>query len=154
MDQSTSTAQTDPSAPAGSTAGTDPAAGAAPVVVGLSVETPTGEPLGSVIEIVADASTGTPLFAVITSEGTSTAVPYTAAAAMVQGDALVMERERLASAPKVDQGEWRQAGDWTGESSGYWGEGETRTATPGTGTQPDQGSQQQDQPQSQEPTRY
>jgi hypothetical protein len=153
MDQSSSTAQTDPSAStsAGAT-GTDPAAGASPVVVGLAVETPTGEPLGSVIEIVADAQTGTPLFAVITSEGTATAVPYTAAAAMVQDDALVLERERLASAPKVDQGEWRQAGDWTGEASGYWGEGETRTATPGTGTQPDQSQQQQ--PQQQEPTRY
>lgn len=132
--------------------GVDPAAGAAPVVVGLQVETPTGEPLGSVIEIVADAQTGTPLFAVVTSEGSTTAVPYTAAAAMVQGDAVVMERERLASAPKVDQGEWRQAGDWTGEASGYWGEGETRTATPGTGVQPD-ASEQQPPEQPQEPTR-
>jgi hypothetical protein len=151
MEQSTSTAQTDPSAPA---AGADPAAGAAPVVVGLQVETPTGEPLGSVIEIVADAATGTPLFAVVTSEGATSAVPYTAAAAMVQGDALVMERERLASAPKVDQGEWRQAGDWTTESSGYWGEGETRTATPGAGTQPDASQQQPPEQQQQEPTRY
>jgi hypothetical protein len=111
------------------------AGASAPVTVGLQVQTPTGEPLGTVVEIVSDAS-GQPAFAVITAQDKSTAVPYTAAASMVQSDALVIDRSRLESAPAVAQGEWNQTtGTWATEANEYWGQGETRTATPGTGTE-------------------
>jgi hypothetical protein len=111
------------------------AGASAPVTVGLQVETPTGEPLGTVVEIVSDAS-GQPAFAVINAQDKTTAVPYTAAASMVQTDALVIDRSRLESAPTVAQGEWNQTtGTWATEANDYWGQGETRTATPGTGTE-------------------
>jgi len=125
----------------GATPPADPSMGAgaaAPVVIGLQVETPTGEPLGTVVEIVADAATGQPLFAVITAADETTAVPYSAATSMVQDDALVMDRSRLEAAPHLEQGEWRDQsrGTWANEANSYWGQGETRTATPGTEEDP------------------
>ncbi|MGQ0835722.1 MAG: PRC-barrel domain-containing protein [Gammaproteobacteria bacterium] len=99
------------------------------------METATGESLGTVVDIVADATTGAPLFVVISSEGEGTAVPYAAASSMVQRDALVMDRSRLESAPRIGQGEWRDpaSGDWITEANDYWGQGQMRTASPEPG---------------------
>jgi hypothetical protein len=107
------------------------------IAVGAQVQTPTGEPLGTVVEVVNDQATGQPAFAVITAGDHTTAVPYTAAASMVQQNAIVMDRSRLESAPHLEQGEWRNqtSGTWATEANSYWGQGETRTATPGTGTE-------------------
>ncbi|MGH8286414.1 MAG: PRC-barrel domain-containing protein [Steroidobacteraceae bacterium] len=133
-DSSSGSMSQDSSGAAAST-DTSMAGSTAPVAIGLKVETATGESLGTVIDIVADATTGAPLFVVISSEGETTAVPYAAANSMVQQDALVMDRSRLESAPRVDQGEWRDpaSGDWTSEANGYWGQGEMRTASPEPG---------------------
>ena len=135
----------------GAAASTDTslAGSTAPVAIGLKVETATGESLGTVVDIVADATTGAPLFVVISSEDATTAVPYAAANSMVQQDALVMDRSRLESAPRVGQGEWRDpaSGDWTTEANGYWGQGEMRTASPEPGaSSSEQNAEPQPQP--------
>jgi hypothetical protein len=122
--------QGDTQASASATAG----AGTGSLAIGLQVESETGEALGTVTDIVADPSTGAPLFVVISTQGETTAMPYAAATSMVQSDALVIERTRLASAPRVEQSELHEpSADWTTEANNYWGQGEMRTASPDPG---------------------
>jgi hypothetical protein len=107
------------------------------LAIGVQVESETGEPLGTVTDLVADPTTGAPMFVVISTEGETTAMPYSAASSMVQGDALVIERTRLASAPRVEQSELQEpTADWTSEANDYWGQGEMRTASPETAEEP------------------
>jgi hypothetical protein len=68
--------------------------GGEPQVIGLEVITPAGEPLGAVVDVVMDSS-GAPAYAVITSAGKATAVPYSTASAMVHDNAIVMDQSKL-----------------------------------------------------------
>jgi hypothetical protein len=104
-------------------------------LVGLPVETPSGQPIGSVVDIVRDRS-GNPTYAVVAIDNDTTAVPYETASAMVRDDKVVMSPTRLANAPKVKQTEWldQTTSKWRTEADRYWGT--TRTATPGTETPP------------------
>jgi hypothetical protein len=104
-------------------------------LVGLPVETPSGQPIGSVVDIVRDRS-GNPTYAVVAIDNDTTAVPYETASAMVRDDKVVMSPTRLANAPKVKQTEWldQTSSKWRTEADRYWGT--TRTATPGTETPP------------------
>lgn len=122
-DGSMSQAGADASATAGMTEGS--------VSIGLTVQSETGEPIGTVTDVLADATTGAPLYALISTEGETAAVPYEAASSMVQADALVVERSRLESAPRIEQGQLTDpAATWASEANAYWGEGEMRTASP------------------------
>jgi hypothetical protein len=139
---STSPTTTDPSAASSPhqqettrTAEANKGAGATtdePQVVGLEVISPSGEPLGAVVDVVMNSS-GAPSYAVISSAGKATAVPYSTVSTMVRDNAVVMEQSRLQSAPKVEKGAWRDSADtqWQSESDRYWGKGGMRTATPG-----------------------
>jgi hypothetical protein len=104
-------------------------------LVGLPVETSSGQQLGSVVDIVRD-TTGTPSYAVVAIDNDTTAVPYATATAMVRGDKVVMSQQRLADAPKVKQTEWldQTSSKWRTESDRYWGN--TRTASPNDPQQP------------------
>jgi hypothetical protein len=88
---------------------------------GMDVQTQSGEPLGTVIEIV-PGSTGDAQYVVIaTSGGGATPVPYSTASSMVHNNKLVMDKSRLAKAPKVQQGEDRSSKSWQKKADSYWG---------------------------------
>jgi hypothetical protein len=113
-------------------------AGTATKIVGLEVKSPTGEQLGSVIDVTMDASRQ-PEYAVIsTGNDTATAVPYSAVASMIQGDKVVMDRTRLQNSPQVAQSELRDKANskWRADADKYWSEGALRTASPGTEDEP------------------
>lgn len=99
-------------------------------LVGLTVESSDGKPLGSVVDIVRDRD-GMPTYAVIAIDNDTTAVPYETASSMVRGGKVVMNSQRLAAAPKVKQTEWldQTSSKWRTETDRYWGT--TRTASPG-----------------------
>jgi hypothetical protein len=104
-------------------------------LVGLTVESSTGDQLGSVVDIVRDKS-GMPNYVVIAMDNDTTAVPYETAASMARGDKIVMNQARLAQAPKVKQTEWldQTTSKWRTESDRYWGN--TRTAQPADAPMP------------------
>jgi len=106
-------------------------------LVGLIVETPSGDPVGSVVDIVRDDS-GDPTHVIVAMDNETTAVPYQTASSMVRGGKVVMNQQRLAGAPKVKQTEWLDESDseWREESDRYWGN--TRTASPGDAEKPTQ----------------
>jgi PRC-barrel domain len=92
-------------------------------LVGTAVVSDAQAPLGKVVDVVFD-SKSRPEFVVIASEGKSVAVPYSVASSMKAADKIVMERDKLQSAPKVKQGEWlKESGNWKGEAIRYWNEG-------------------------------
>jgi hypothetical protein len=106
-------------------------------LVGLVVESPAGEPVGSVVDIVRDGS-GLPTHVIVAMDNETTAVPYQTASSMVRGGKVVMNQQRLAGAPKVKQTEWldEQDSKWRTASDRYWGS--TRTASPGDAEKPTQ----------------
>lgn len=99
-------------------------------LVGLIVETPAGEPIGSVVDIVRDDD-GMPTHVIIAMDTDTTAVPYATATSMVRDGKVVMNQQRLAGAPKVKQTEWLEetGSKWRTDSNRYWGN--TRTASQG-----------------------
>jgi hypothetical protein len=101
-------------------------------LVGLIVETPAGEPVGSVVDIVRDDA-GMPTHVIVAIDNETTAVPYQTASSMVRDGKVVMNQQRLAGAPKVKQTEWldQSSSKWRTASDRYWGN--TRTASPGPG---------------------
>ena len=104
-------------------------------LVGLPVETSSGQQLGSVVDIVRDKS-GTPTYAVVAIDTDTTAVPYDTAMAMVRNDKVIMSPAKLASAPKVKQSEWldQTHTNWRADSDRYWGN--TRSASKGEAKKP------------------
>jgi hypothetical protein len=104
-------------------------------LVGLPVETSSGQSLGSVVDIVRDRS-GTPTYAVVAIDNDTTAVPYDTAAAMIHNGKVIMSQAKLADAPKVKQSEWldQASSGWRKQSDRYWGK--TRTASPGDEKKP------------------
>jgi sporulation protein YlmC with PRC-barrel domain len=115
-------------------------AGTATKLVGLQVVSPSGEPLGSVIDVTMDASRQ-PEYAVIsTGNDTSTAVPYSAVAAMIKDNKIVMDRTRLQNSPQVAQSELKDKSNskWRADADKYWSAGAIRSASPGTGVKPEE----------------
>lgn len=96
-------------------------------IVGLQVVGSNDAPLGEVVDVVFDAKEQ-PAFVVIASEGKAAAVPYATASSMMSGDKVVMDQSRLARAPKVKQGEWRNPANssWKTDASQYWTKGEMK----------------------------
>ena len=104
-------------------------------LVGLPVESSSGQTLGSVVDIVRD-KTGIPTYAVVAIDNDTTAVPYDTATAMIHNDKVVMSQAKLSAAPKVKQSEWldQASSSWRTQSDRYWGN--TRTASPGNAKKP------------------
>ncbi len=108
---------------------------AVPQIVGLEVDTPAGERLGAVVDLVLDPS-GQPAYVVIATPADAAAVPYRTASSMVQGNKVVVDRAKLKRAPKVKRDSLKDSSNtaWQGKSDAYWneGQGSTRSASPGT----------------------
>jgi len=105
----------------------------APRIVGLQVESPGGEQLGSVIDVVADEN-GEPAYAVIsTGNDTATAVPYATVSPMIRDNKVVLDRTRLQNSPQVAQADLQDKGNtkWRLQADRYWGAATIRSASPG-----------------------
>jgi hypothetical protein len=92
---------------------------AEPAVQGTQVVTNADQPLGAIVDTVFDAI-GQPDFVVISAGDSMTAMPYRAAKAMMSGDKIVIDRSRLAKAPKVLPGEWHNDQAWKELAIRYW----------------------------------
>jgi hypothetical protein len=99
--------------------GTQTQVAAEPAIAGTEVVSVSDQPLGSVVETVFD-SQGQPAFVVISSGESMAALPYDAARTMMSGQKLVIDRTRLAQAPKVQPGEWHENQSWQAPSTRYW----------------------------------
>jgi PRC-barrel domain len=98
-----------------------------PKLVGMEVRSPTGQALGTVIDLVANKS-GAPGYVVIsTGADTATAVPYDAVSTRVREGKVIMDRTKLQNSPQVVQSDlhdkantkWRQQADtyWAGQKA-------------------------------------
>ena len=98
--------------------------GAPSELVGAAVVSPSDAPLGKVVDVVFDAK-NQPAFVVISSGGTSLAVPYAVANSMMSADRIVIDQSRLKAAPKIKQGEWRSesSNSWKQDATRYWDRG-------------------------------
>ena len=92
------------------------------ISAGSIVQTPAGQPLGRIKDIVPDTNTGGPAYVVISTRSGSTAVPYATIAPMFQSGHLVLDRSRLESAPRVRDSQLRDSSDtsWKKEADRYW----------------------------------
>jgi hypothetical protein len=92
------------------------------ISAGSIVQTPAGEPVGRVRDIVPDANTGEPAYIVISLRSGSTAVPYPTIAPMFQNGHIVLDRARLESAPRVSDNQLQDkpGAEWKKQADRYW----------------------------------
>jgi hypothetical protein len=92
------------------------------ISAGSLVQSPAGEPIGRVEDIVPDTRTGEPAYVVISSRSGSTAVPYATIAPMFQDDHIVLDRSRLEAAPQLRDGQLLNRSDatWKQAADRYW----------------------------------
>lgn len=92
------------------------------ISAGSIVQSPAGEPIGRVKDIVPDANTGEPAYVVISVRSGSTAVPYATIAPMFQNGHIVLDRSRLESAPRVTDSELQDnsKAQWQKQANRYW----------------------------------
>jgi hypothetical protein len=90
---------------------------------GSIVQSPAGENIGRVKDIVPDAKTGGPAYIVIATRSGDTAVPYASVAPMYQSGHVVLERSRLEGAPHVSDTQLRDdntQAEWKKQADRYW----------------------------------
>lgn len=89
---------------------------------GSIVQSPAGEAIGRVKDIVPDANTGDPAYVVIATRLGSVAVPYSVIAPMFQGGHVVLDRSRLDTAPRVQDTQLQDKSNatWKKEADRYW----------------------------------
>jgi hypothetical protein len=92
------------------------------VSAGSIVQSPAGEAIGRVKDIVPDPGTGDPAYVVIATRTGTTAVPYAVVSPMFQNGHVVLERSKLESAPRVKERQLRDKSnaDWRKEADLYW----------------------------------
>jgi hypothetical protein len=102
-------------------------------LVGLQVESPTGEALGSVVDVTMDSSRQPEYVVISMGNDTQTAVPYSAVSSMIKGNKVVMDRTRLQNSPQVAQSELKDKANtkWRSDADKYWSAGAIRSASPG-----------------------
>ena len=92
------------------------------ISAGSIVQSPAGDPIGRVRDVVPDAKTGEPAYIVISTRSGSTAVPYPAIAPMLQNGHIVLDRSRLESAPRVSNSQLQDnsGAQWKKQADRYW----------------------------------
>lgn len=93
------------------------------ISAGAIVQSPGGENLGRVKDIVPDANRGDPAYIVIATRSGTTAIPYATIAPMYQNGHVVLDRARLEAAPHVTDNQLRedkQDAQWKKEANRYW----------------------------------
>ena len=107
-------------------------------LIGLSVRDSQGENVGSVHDVVVDVAQGRLAYALIEfahsrgNPSTLVAVPWRTFAAMMEADAVVVDRTKIDSAPQVTQSELRQIerDSWRQAADRYWARSKTASADP------------------------
>jgi sporulation protein YlmC with PRC-barrel domain len=102
-------------------------------LVGMSVESVTGESLGQVKDIILD-SRGSATHLVLSYGGTLgvgaklVAVPWSAVSGMMDGHRIVMSRVRLLAAPTLAESDWPDLAHtgWSAAADRYWQAEDTR----------------------------
>lgn len=99
-------------------------------LIGMQVQSETGESLGDVKDVVLDPSSGKITHIIVSHSGTTggagagmlSAVPWSAAQAGMQDGKLVLDSQRLQSAPSFPQSEWPQktTETWSSDADQYW----------------------------------
>jgi hypothetical protein len=132
---SPSPAQSDPGNRGGSTARSEPkptkmpptrlaeAATAGTLSAGTSIESPAGEAIGAVKDVVPDPRTGRPNYILVTTRsGANTAIPYSTLAPMFRNGRVILDRSRLEDAPRVSDSQLRNPSDnaWQQKAQQYW----------------------------------
>lgn len=109
-----------------------------PKLVGMKVQSPSGQAIGSVVDVKMDASHQPEYVVISTGNDTMTAVPYSAAESMMKNGKLVVDRSRLQNSPQVAQSELQDKSDtkWRADADKYWGP--IRSASPGKDAYPPQ----------------
>ena len=89
---------------------------------GMQVKSPSGDVLGRVASIVPSDSNEEGYVVIADLQGIATPVPYRAASAMIQHDTLVVDKARLANAPKVQQYQTEDGPSdvWQRKADKYW----------------------------------
>lgn len=102
-------------------------------LIGMHVQSPQGEQLGQVQDVIIDAN-GKVTHAIVertgardstgTTGGASTtervALPWDTVHSMMQGHTIVLDRSRLDGAPKFDESTLTSGGDWNSTADSYW----------------------------------
>jgi sporulation protein YlmC with PRC-barrel domain len=106
-------------------------------LVGMKVQTASGDSLGQIKNVVIDKS-GQTSYAVIAYGATSgaagkqTAVPWAAVSPMIQGDKLVMDQSQLEQAPVLSNSQKLDpsSGTWSRDANVYWRSVKMRSVDP------------------------
>ena len=106
-------------------------------LVGMKVQTASGDSLGQIKHVVIDKS-GHTSYAVIAygatvgAAGKQTAVPWAAASPMIHGDKLVMDQSQLEQAPVLSNSQKLDpsSGTWTRDANVYWRSVKMRSIAP------------------------
>jgi sporulation protein YlmC with PRC-barrel domain len=109
----------------------------APKLVGMKVQTASGDSLGQIKDVVIDKS-GQTSYAVIAYGATlnvaakQTAVPWAAVSPMIQGDKLVMDQSQLEQAPVLSNSRKLDpsSGTWSRDANVYWRSVKMRSMDP------------------------
>jgi hypothetical protein len=99
------------------------AATAGNLSAGTSVESPAGEAVGTVKDVVPDPRTGQPSYILVTTRsGANTAIPYSTLAPMFRDGRVILDRSRLEDAPRVSDRQLRNPSDhaWQQKAQQYW----------------------------------
>jgi hypothetical protein len=99
----------------------------------MPVQTPAGEPLGTVRDIVPNAS-GDPGYVLITApSGRKTAVPYFTVQSVTRNGSILLDRARLEGAPQVTDSQLLNPSDtrWQKQADSYWNGRDSLQSQPG-----------------------
>ncbi len=98
-------------------------AGKGNLSAGVIVQSPAGEPIGTVKDVVLDPDTGEPSYILVTTRsGASTAIPYSIIAPMFSNGRIILAPSRLEGAPRVSDSQLRNKSDkaWQQKVQEYW----------------------------------
>ncbi len=109
----------------------------ASTLIGLAVQSHSGQRLGAVLDIVFGAGGAAPHLIVVHASGdgapgTLTAVPWKLAIKHLRGGALIFKAKRFADAPAFPPGDWPKLDtpDWSAAADAYWSRTEGPSFTP------------------------
>ena len=113
------------------------AAQRASTLIGLPVQSHSGQRLGAVLDIVFGAEGAAPHLIVVHASGGGapgalTAVPWKLAIKHLRGGALIFKAKRFADAPAFPPGHWPKldAAHWSAAADAYWSRTEGPSFTP------------------------
>ena len=95
-------------------------------MIGAVVKDSQGQRAGTVQDIIIDPKSGRITHAVVAQSSASESlvlIPWRAVESMHRGGAMVVDRDRLASAPKFDASAWPDLNrsGWSQQADQYWG---------------------------------